>query len=148
MYRRCVIALIAGLMAVACSKAPSPPPELEQAVAVVGYLASSRYINRSMYSATFETGTPSEFISYLFSSMGAAERPEPASARQPGSSGPPGWPDDIGFHALQPRAGGGKQVVVVPDDARGVIIAEGYVDPAAKPVLRREFVMAKPKKPQ
>lgn len=148
MYRRCVIAMIAVLLAAACSKPPAPPADLEQAVAVVGYLASSRYINRSMYSATFETGTPSEFISYLFSSMGAAERPEPSSTRQPGASGPPTWPDEIGFHALTPRPGGGKQVVVVPDDARGLIIAEGYVDPAAKPVIRREFAMAKPKKPQ
>ncbi|MBL8519010.1 MAG: hypothetical protein JNM76_18770 [Betaproteobacteria bacterium] len=148
MHRRRVIALIAVLLAAACGKPPSPPADLEQAVAVVGYLASSRYINRSMYSATFETGTPSEFISFLFSSLGAAERPEPSSARQPGASGPPTWPDDVGFHALTPRPGGGKQVVVTADDARGKIIAEGYVDPTAKPVLRREFDMAKPKKPQ
>ncbi|MDX2219355.1 MAG: hypothetical protein SF172_10060 [Burkholderiales bacterium] len=148
MTRRRVIAVIAAVLVAACGKASAPPADLEQAVAVVGYLASSRYINRSMYSATFESGTPSEFISFLFSSMGAAERPEPASTRPPGSSGPPAWPDDIGFHALHPNPGGGKQVVVTPDDARGMIIAEGYVDPAKKPVLRREFAMAKPKKPQ
>ncbi len=148
MHRRHVIALITLLLSAACSRPASAPADLEQAVAVVGYLSSSRYINRSMYSATFETGTPSELISFLFSTMGAAERPEPTSSRQPGSSGPPTWPDDIGFHALTPRAGGGKQVVVLPDDARGIIIAEGYVDPAAKPVIRREFVMAKPRKPE
>lgn len=148
MHRRCAIALMTFLLTTACSRPAEAPADLEQAVAVVGYLSSSRYINRSMYSATFESGKPSEFISFLFSSLGAAERPEPSSARQPGSAGPPSWPDDIGFHALSPRAGGGKQVVVLPDDARGKIIAEGYLDPAGKPVIRREFEMAKPRKPQ
>jgi hypothetical protein len=148
MLRRAVFALFTILLASACSRPEPPPADLSQAVAVVGYLASSSYINRSMYSATFETGKPSEFVSYLFSSLGAAERPEPTSSRVPGSSGPPSWPDDIGFYAMKPRAGGGKQVVITPDDARGILVAEGYVDPAAKPVLRREFTMATPRKPQ
>jgi hypothetical protein len=83
----------------ACSgppEPPAPPADLSHAVAVVGYLASSRYINVSMYSATAETGAPSEFISYLFSSMGAAERPPSARDEEAGGGGqrggPPSWP--------------------------------------------------------
>ena len=139
-----MISVVAG-----CSGPPAPPEDLSAAVAVVGYLAGSRYINVSMYSATAETGAPSEFVSYLFSSMGAAERPSsygPQDAVKGRSGGPPSWPDGVGFYALKPDPAGGKQVVVSPDDSRGIIIAEGYADPTGKPLLRREFVMAKPVK--
>ena len=139
-----LLALAAG-----CSSSSVPPPDLSAAVAVAGYLAGPRYINVSMYSATAETGTPSEFVSYLFSTMGAAERPESyRSDEKDGAQrgGPPGWPEGVGFYPLKPNPRGGKQVVIFPDDARGMIIAEGYVDPAGKPLLRREFEMAKPVK--
>ena len=66
-----LLSLVAG-----CSNPSAPPADLSAAVAVVGYLVGPRYIGISMYSATAETGTPSEFVSYLFSTMGAAERPE------------------------------------------------------------------------
>ena len=136
----------------ACSGSSEPPPDLVAAVAVVGYLASPRYIEISMYSATAETGTPSEFVSYLFSDMGASERSEPARPEESGGNGkrggPPSWPAGIGFYALKPDFRGGRQVVVVPDDARRIIVAEGYVNPAGKPVLRREFAMARPRKPR
>ena len=139
-------------LAAACSGSSEPPPDLVVAVAVVGYLASPRYIEMSMYSATADTGTSSEFVSYLFSDMGASERPEPARPDVSGGGGkrggPPTWPEGIGFFPHKPDARGGKQVVVLPDDARRIIVAEGYVDPAAKPVLRREFEMAKPRKPR
>ena len=139
-----LLALLAG-----CSGSSEPPADLSAAVAVVGYLAGPRYIGISMYSATAETGTPEEFVSYLFSTMGAAERPESSGPGEKGSSntgGPPSWPANVGFYPLKPNPRGGKQVVVVPDDARGMLIAEAYEDPAGKPVLRREFAMAKPLK--
>ncbi len=141
-----LLALLAG-----CSGSSEPPKDLAQAAAVVGYLASPRYVERSMYSATAETGKPSEFVSYLFSTMGAAERPE---THRPGpdgggrKGGPPTWPEGVGFHALKPNPRGGRQIVVSPDDAGGKIVAEAYVDPAGKPVLRREFELAKPRKPR
>lgn len=139
-----LLALVAG-----CSNSSAPPADLSAAVAVVGYLAGPRYIGISMYSATAETGTPSEFVSYLFSTMGAAERPEsyrPGEKGEGQRGGPPGWPEGVGFYPLKPNPRGGKQVVIFPDDARGMIIAEGYADPAGKPLLRREFEMAKPVK--
>ena len=139
-------------LAVACSGSSEPPPDLVAAAAVVGYLASPRYIEISMYSATVETGTPSEFVSYLFSDMGASERPEPARPEESGGDGkrggPPSWPAGIGYYPHKPDFRGGRQVVVVLDDARRIIVAEGYVDPAGKPVLRREFAMARPRKPR
>ena len=141
----------AAMALAACGKTPAPAaaPDLERAVGVVGYLASSRYVERSMYSATAEKGTPSEFVEFLFSSMGAAERPESApmsEIQQGGRGGPPLWPDGVAFRALAPDPRAGRQVVIVPDDARGVVIAEAFAKAGEKPVLRREFTLAKPAK--
>lgn len=124
------LALVAG-----CSNSSAPPADLSAAVAVVGYLAGPRHVGVSMYSATAETGTPSEFVSYLFSTMGAAERPESyrLDEKDEGQRGGPlGWPEGVGFYPLKPEPRGGKQVVIFPDDARGMTIAEGYADPAGK----------------
>jgi hypothetical protein len=150
---RVVPAFILTVALLGCSGSAEPPAELTRAVAAIGYLASPRYINISMYSATAEKGTPSEFISFLFSTMGAAERLEeedPRDSKGDGGrrGGPPTWPAGVGFKAMKPDPRSGKQVVLVPDDARGKIIAEGYVDPKGKPVVRQEFDMAKPKKKQ
>ena len=143
------VAAFAVLVA-ACGKgAPPPAADLERAVAVVGYLASSRNVNRSMYAATAESGQPTEFVEFLFSSMGAAERPESApmsEIAQPGRGGPPLWPEGVAFRATAPDARAGRQVVIRPDDARGMVIAEAYAKPGDKPVLRREFALAKPAK--
>ena len=139
--------IIAFALLVGCSKPAAPPADISAAVAVVGYLAGPRYIGISMYSSTAETGTPSEFVSYLFSSMGAAERPlayGPEETEGGRRGGPPAWPEGVGFYAINPDPRGGKQVVIIPDDSRGLIVAEGYVNPAEQPLLRREFEMTKP----
>ena len=150
MRKRILAIVFAAFAAAACGKgAPPPAADLQSAVGVVGYLASSRYVSRSMYSATAETGQPSEFVDFLFSSMGAAERPESApmsEISQPGRGGPPLWPEGVAFRALAPDARAGRQVVIRPDDARGLVIAEAYARPGDKPVLQREFTLAKPAK--
>ncbi len=148
MSARLVAACLLAALA-ACSKPAAPPKELADAVAVVGYLASPRFVNVSAYSATAQKGTPSEFVSYLFSDLGAAELPEPARPGEPqgaGRGGPPAWPDGVALRPHRPDPRLGRQVVIVPDDARGLVIAEGYADPKAAPVIRREFELAKPRK--
>jgi len=145
---RLLAAFILALLA-ACSKSAAPPKDLADAVAVVGYLASPRFVNVSAYSATAEKGTPSEFVSYLFSDLGAAELPEPARPGEPqggGRGGPPSWPEGIALRPHRPDPRLGKQVVIVPDDARGLVVAEGYLDGKGAPLLRREFELAKPRK--
>ena len=149
--RQRILAIVSVVvLAAACGRsAPPSAPDLESAIGVVGYLASPRYVNRSMYSATAESGTPSEFVEFLFSSMGAAERPESApisEIAQPGRGGPPLWPEGVAFRAMAPDARAGRQVVIRPDDARGMVIAEAYAKPGEKPVLQREFSLAKPVK--
>ena len=109
-------ALLPALLA-ACSKPAEPPRDLASAVAVVGYLASPRFVNMSAWSSVAEKGTPSEFVSYLFSDIGAAELPEPVRPGDPagsGRGGPPGWPEGIALRSMRPDPRAGKQVGVSP----------------------------------
>jgi hypothetical protein len=141
--------LLPALLAACGGKPAEPPRDLARAVAVVGYLASPRFVNASAWSSVAEKGTPSEFASYLFSDLGAAELPETARAGEPGGAGrggPPSWPEGVALRPVRPDPGPGRQVVIVPDDARNRIVAEGYLDPRSPPVVRREFELARPRK--
>jgi hypothetical protein len=132
----------------ACSRSSEPPRDIAQAVAVVGYLASEKFVNRSSYSATAEDASPTEFVSYLFSDLGAAELPEPARPGEPGGAGrggPPSWPEGVALRPMRPDRREGRQVVVIPDDSRNVVVVEGYLSAMTPPVVRREFVLAKPR---
>jgi hypothetical protein len=145
---RAVCAVLILVLAAACSRSSEPPRDIAQAVAVVGYLASEKFMNRSAYTATGEDLSPTEFVSYLFSDIGAAELPEPARPGDPvgeGRGGPPTWPAGVALRPLRPDRREGRQVVVIPDDSRNVIIAEGYLSAMTPPVVRREFVLAKPR---
>ncbi len=149
MERRAFAVLLALLLAAACTRSSEPPKDIAQAVAVVGYLASEKFVNRSAYSATGEDASPSEFVSYLFSDLGAAELPEPARPGEPagaGRGGPPSWPEGVALRPMRPDRHAGRQVVVIPDDSRNVVIAEGYLSAMTPPVMRREFELARPRR--
>ena len=142
-------ALLTGLLHAGCGSSSPPPPELEKGVAVIQYFSSPRYLNQSMFAATSATWKPSELVSYIFSDMGAAEWPpgENASAmekEQARAARTPLIPADVRLVPLRPDARYQKQVVVKADDARGKVMVEGYVDPAKKPVLTREWDMPRP----
>lgn len=140
-------AVVALALVAACSRSSEPPRDIAQAVAVVGYLASEKFVNLPSYSATGEDTTPSEFVSYLFSDPGAAELLEPARPGEPGGAGrggPPSWPQGVALRPMRPDRREGRQVVVIPDDSRNVVVVEGYLSAMTPPVVRREFVLAKP----
>lgn len=127
-----------------CSCGEGAPPELEEAARVVHYMVAPRNLSRSMFSAAFPDQKPSQFVSYLFSSMGRAEWPTPATdfeREQLKSIGAPATPQDVAFvsRTLDPKKG--KQLVVKFDDRRSVVIVEGYVDPDEPPVLTREWAL-------
>jgi hypothetical protein len=82
--------------------------------------------------------------------MGAAERPDVAKTQSRGGSrgGPPTWPEGVDFYAHRPNSRSSKQVIVIPDDARGIVVAEAYASGSSKPLIRKEFTLAKPRKPR
>jgi hypothetical protein len=139
-----LVACIA-LGALAC-QAPADE-ELEQAADVIQYMAVPANVARSMFMSTEPTGIPSEFVDYLFSGLGSAEWPDSASyaeheslaREQANAVGAPLVPSNVAFVPHDLDGAKGRQIVVSADDANGMIILEGYIDPYADPVLHREI---------
>ena len=128
---------------VACGGKAEVPPEFERGVSLVRYFASPRYLGNSMYSATVEQHKPSELISYLFSTMGAAEWPPSEDSleltkEQARTTRTPLVPSNIRLRPLAPDNQPGLQLVLKPDDARKMIIVEGYVLPNQTPIAKAE----------
>ncbi len=128
-----------------CGKS-NTSPELEQAASVVRYLSSPKQLSRSAYAAAFAegNGAPSKYVSYLFSTMGSAEWPRAVDnneAQAMRSAGIPILPDNVALVPLTPKQGVGRkwQLVVRFDNARGVIIVDGYGDPTQNPLFTQEW---------
>ena len=124
-------------------------PELAQAADVIHYMMKPQHLSRSAFYVAFPDGVPSQYVSYIFSEMGAAEWPysetwaDVMEREQMKAIGAPMVPEDVAFVPLSPDPGAGKQLVVKFDDSRGVVIVEVYVDPAQDPVLAREWKLPK-----
>lgn len=126
--------------------ADSGPPELEQAVSAVRYLSAPKQLSRSAFAAAFaeEEGTPSQYVSYLFSQLGTAEWPRPFDkdeAQAMRSAGIPMLPENVFLAPLEPdlEVKNKLQLVVRFDDERGVIIVDGYTNPTRKPLFTQEW---------
>jgi hypothetical protein len=94
----------------------------------------------------FPNGTPRQFVSFLFSDIGAAEMPlvensgelEPEEEQSMRAGFMPRWPAGVGMTYSKPNPELGMQVVWKWDDAKRIIILEGYVDPRQPPVIIKE----------
>lgn len=80
--------------------------------------------------------------------MGTAEWPPTRSRAmedfgEANLPGMPTLPDSVAFIHTMPDTGRGKQIVVSWDDARGVVVVDGYLDPRGEPVLHREYTVPK-----
>jgi hypothetical protein len=121
----------------ACSSAPDVPPELERAAAIIEDVLKPTSLEQSSYAVVLPNGTPKQFVSWYFSTLGTAEWPmsedSPFAQDEPGVKIPRG----VTFHHSAPT-GGGKQIVLKWDDARGVVILEGYTSPMEPPVFIKE----------
>jgi len=125
------------------------PEDLRQGADVIASMAAPRHLRQSMFLGIFPNGTPSQFVSFLFSSLGAAEWPEsesslamdPIFGEQASAIGMPLLPEGVAFTDRSPKAELGRQIVVRFDDSRNLVTIEGYLDPTRPPVLtvEREF---------
>ena len=94
-----------------------------------------------MFAAGFPEGKPSQYVSFLFSDMGVAEWPtavDEMEEKQMKSGMVKVLPAGVALVPLTPKADVKQQLVVKFDDAKGVIILEGYLDPKQPPVLVSE----------
>lgn len=127
----------------------SESEELVSAANAIGYYLTPAHLSRSQFSAAYDNPKPSDFVSYLFSGMGAAEFPAVGGvmdeyereslimARQPVP------PRDISYVSRFVDTLKNKQIVVKFDDSRGVVIAEGYSDPKMSAEFTKEWKLNK-----
>jgi hypothetical protein len=130
-------------------------PQLEKAGRMVRYLSALRQLQRSSFMAFYPEGKPSEFVSWMFSEISAAERPpseweldpmEREGMRTVGmrTVGMPIIPNNVRIYSHLIKDGS-KQVVVKADDGRGLILIEGYLAPDQPPVLSKQWPFKLPR---
>ncbi len=146
---RLATACLMAFFCAACQNA-AEPPELKKAAHVIRYLSAKNQLKRSSFWVVYPEGKPSEFVNWMFSAFGSAEWPphedtaDPMELEQARSIRAPIIPKDVALVPLAPNPDLKKQVVVRFDDAKGLLIANGYLDPAQPPVLIREWPLVKP----
>jgi len=124
-----------------------PPSDLNDAAKVIQYMMKPSHLARSAFAAAFSDPKPSEFVSYIFSEMGATEWPaadtgaDELEREQMMAMGAPMLPAGVAFVPRMVDPERGRQLVVKFDDSRGVVIVVGYEDPAQVPVFKREWVL-------
>ncbi|CAI2718624.1 hypothetical protein [Nitrospina watsonii] len=128
---------------------PPQYPKLEGAVNVVRYLSAPRQTARSSFLAMYPNGQPSEFVKWMFSTVGKAEWPPMEGGFEAGQAKSiriPLIPAGILLLPGQPHLNQkGRQLVVSADDKRGVLVLDAYFDPGHPPVFSRELEFKLPK---
>lgn len=143
--RLLVLVLALPLVMLSCGK--SAPPDIVQAADAMHEMLTPSSLSRSMFSAAFPKGKPSQFVSYLFSDMGVAEWPPsqgsatPMEIEQMKAIRKTMLPDGVAIVPKAPDKSRGRQIVMAYDDPKGIVVILGYVDPKKKPVLLREILL-------
>ncbi|GJL80268.1 MAG: hypothetical protein NPINA01_32570 [Nitrospinaceae bacterium] len=122
-------------------------PELEQAIKVVRHVSSEKQLKSSSFLILSGEKTPSNFLTWMFSAMGTAEwyvADGPSIEFSPDELEhikriTPLVPENVAIVADHPDPEKGKQVVVISDDNKNIIVVEGYLDPKEPHVLRKEW---------
>lgn len=126
-----------------CGSDPDVPPELDQAARSVEWSLKPMTLSQSTFPVVLPNGTPRQFVSWYFSTLGSAERPgydtgDEMEREMAQSIGAPLVPMDVSIVHTRPDTAKQKQIVLTWDDARRMVILEGFLDPAHPPVLHRE----------
>lgn len=142
---KAISAVVAScVLFLSCTSEPDVPPELNQASRSVQWTLVPGNLARSTFPAVLPNGTPKQFVSWYFSTLGAAERPgsdngDEMEREMAASLGAVLVPAGVSILHSKPDTAWGKQIVMKWDDARGVVILEGYLNPRELPVLVREI---------
>ncbi len=113
-------------------------PRLEQAVKSAKYMTSQKFLSRSAFKSIYPEQKPSNFVQYIFSTMGSAEWPiafDEGEKEQLRSIGVPIMPNNLAIVPNKPDPKNDLQVVLKADDEAGFVIIEAYEQSIEKPVL-------------
>jgi hypothetical protein len=137
-------AIVCSFLFLSCSSESDVSPELDQASRSIQWTLVPANLARSTFPVVLPNGTPKQFVSWYFSTLGAAERPgsdigDEMEREMVASLGAVLVPAGVSILHSKPDTAWGKQVVMKWDDARGVVILEGYLNPRESPALVREI---------
>lgn len=154
-----VLTLLSG-----CS-AESTDPELRQAARAMHQMTTRSSLNRSCFYVAYPNGSSADFVDYLFSSLGTAEWPPGDGKTPPGeelsadeammqeamafeaeqakAAGRAVLPGTVTISRLERRDSGAKELVLSPGDAKGVVLARGYMPDETEPAFESEWTLAK-----
>ena len=130
------------------SSTANAPKDIVQAMKAVTDGLKPNQLSKSMFSAAHPNGKPSEYVSFYFSSLGAAEWPASSmefSEDEMQMTGMSFLPQSVSLVANTPDSGKGKQIVIGADDSKGIITLTGYVNPGQPAVLTKEVKLPKVK---
>ncbi|MEX1139915.1 MAG: hypothetical protein WEB33_12090 [Bacteroidota bacterium] len=137
-------ALTLSVFLLSCSSESSVPPELDQASRSIEWSLKPATLAQSTFPVVLPNGTPKQFVSWYFSTLGAAERPgydtgDEMEREMTATLGATFVPKGVSIVHSKPDTALGKQIVMKWDDDRGVVILEGYLKADEAPVLAREI---------
>lgn len=132
---------------------PEKDADLHRGIQVVRYLSSPKSLRLSSFLAVFPEGKPSQFVQWMFSTLGTAEWPPSEETAPQGSMeaeqakaiGAPTLPRGVAIVPRARNAASGRQVVVKADDARGLLIAEAFDAAGGDPLLIQKWPLKLPK---
>jgi len=133
------------LLLSSCGGSDVPKP-LDRAIQAAYQMTSAGMLEKSAFYALYPNGTPRQYVSFIFSDIGASEMPpvegsgelSPEEAEFMPAGIMPVWPAGVGMTHSKPNPEMGMQVVWKWDDEQRKIILEGYVDPNNPPVIVQE----------
>ncbi len=125
---------------------PSPEsdhPELYQSYQAMRSMCTETNLRDSAFAYVYPDCKPSEYVGYLFSSLGSAEWPPRVglefTAEEARMARIQVLPEDVTIVPLRPRRHLDKQLVIGYDDDEGVVTAKAYEVWNDKPVFEREW---------
>jgi len=141
---------VAFIMAVFVKLYPTPEadhPELYQTYRAMRNMCTEANLTRSAFPYVYPECRPSEWVSYLFSSLGTAEWPPRAemefTEEETRIARIAALPRDVEVVPLRPRRNFDRQIVIRFDDTAGVVTAEAYETWNEDPVFKREWTIPK-----
>lgn len=138
----CLIGILSLICLGACgSSGGKKDPDLQKAFSFVRYLAGKRFLSRSAFIHFFPDKKPSQFVSYLFSTMGTAEwatTGDPIEEEQMRSVGIPVPPSNVRI-TNRLISGEEKQLVLKGDDQEMQIIVEAYIKNSNTPLFTEKL---------
>ncbi|MFQ5483410.1 MAG: hypothetical protein ACE5ER_11715 [Nitrospinaceae bacterium] len=143
-HRFLTMGMLSIVLSLAACGNPPQPTDLEKAMRVVRTLIQTQPLPLQGEDF-FPDKAPSDFVKWFFSIFGTAVWAPPTDLEFSGEelqlirrARGPMLPDTVTLSPHQPDPAKGWQVVLVPDDAQGMIVLKAYADPSKPPVLVQE----------